>query len=32
MKRFLVAVALAGTLVAQADWPASDVKPQAHYG
>ena len=32
MKRFLVAVALAGTLVAQADRPATDVKPQAHYG
>ena len=32
MKRFLVAVALAGTLALQADRPAADVKPQAHYG
>ena len=32
MKRLLMAVALAGALVARADRPAADVKPQAHYG
>ena len=32
MKRLLIALALAGTLVAWADRPPTDVKPQAHYG
>ena len=32
MKRLLMGLALAGTLAAGADRPATDVKPQAHYG
>ena len=32
MKRLLMGLALAGTLAAGADRPATEVKPQAHYG